>query len=87
MNPIMLLEISVLVLVAAILITQIIVPIWKGTPLFPIFRKSRKQVEAELRTARGSLEEATIRRETSEVRQRAKETQRGGKPTPTHFES
>ena len=63
-------------LIALILIvfgTQVFWPMWRGTPVFPIFKSQRRRLEAELRAAR---EAAEIERLEQELRQE-KERHRG----------
>ncbi len=49
-----------ILLFATVLVTQILIPLWKGTPLFPWVRT--RQVDVELTRARGE-EELDQRRE------------------------
>lgn len=49
------------------LFTQVIMPSWKGTPSFPIFRR-RRRLEADLRHAREDAEDEKLVREIEETR-------------------
>lgn len=49
-------EISTIVLFIIMMITQVIVPLWKNRPIFPIFNRSRRDLESSL-TALQELED------------------------------
>ncbi|RJQ14758.1 hypothetical protein C4553_00330 [Candidatus Parcubacteria bacterium] len=40
-------------------VTQVVIPLWKNTPLFPFFRRKR-QLEVRITEARGAVEEADL---------------------------
>lgn len=50
------LELLIIVLTVIIVIFQIWIPIIKGTPLFSMFRKNRKQLAGQLKEAHENLE-------------------------------
>ncbi len=52
--------------------TQIVIPLWRGTPIFPIFRKERKLVK-ELSEAKGEVREAELVKNIHEERKQAEE--------------
>jgi hypothetical protein len=48
-------EIILAVLLFATFITQIIIPIWTNTVIFPAFRKKRKELERQLAEAKEKI--------------------------------
>ncbi len=58
----------VAVLVITVVVTQVIIPIWKDKPVFPIFRKKtrREQLEDELEKLEEFDEELRLQRQVSE---------------------
>ena len=55
--------------------TQVIVPLWKGTPIFPMFRR-QQTLERELSRARGESVEAELERDTAQERRRTERIRR-----------
>lgn len=51
------------ILILAFFVTQVLVPLWKRTPMFPFFRTSRKKLEGELEKAKEEIDNALIERE------------------------
>lgn len=66
-------EIFLVCVIAVTLISQILVPLWKGTPMFPFFGKRSKRV-AEVKEVEEDLRTAEV--ETELARKRAKLTSR-----------
>lgn len=66
-------EIVVSVLVFAFFVTQVVVPIWKGTILMPFFRRTAKDLERNLAEAKEELTEAEIESEIERLRKLAQE--------------
>lgn len=66
-----LLENAVVLLILAFFITQILIPMWKGTPKFPSFRPKAKKLEEELGKAKEEVENAVIEKEIVETKEKA----------------
>ena len=60
---------TLLVLVA---VTQLVIPLWRGTPLFPLFRREGK-LEGELERARQVRLEAELRERIERERRNIEE--------------
>lgn len=58
MGILRLIEVAVFLFGAALLITQVIIPLFKGTALFPILRKERRELEKELKIAELKAQQA-----------------------------
>lgn len=54
-------------LLLAFALTQVILPMLKGTPLFPMFRKSRNELESKASELRGELEDQELAKEVSKL--------------------
>lgn len=63
MNIFRFLEILAVLVLAAGLITQVIMPILNGRPVFPMFRKTRTKLEAKLVDANEKKDEVALKRE------------------------
>ncbi len=67
------LEWSVAIVFAIFFLTQVLIPMWKGTPYCPIFRKKRREVENELIGVKEKKEvavlEATVAQEKQQLAQ------------------
>lgn len=50
--------------------TQLIVPLWKGAPVFPFFRKSQR-IAGEIKEAQESVEVAKLQKHLKRERDRA----------------
>lgn len=61
-------EILFAIIVAIIIVTQVAMPAWKHQKLFPIFRKSQKQLEKELAEAEQKKSEVELRADIDDVR-------------------
>lgn len=83
MRLLLLLELSAIVLGVALLVTQIVVPVLRHRPWFPIIRKSRVDgLKTDLADAREDTEAAKLEREVERIRERAdriRQTGQGGK--------
>lgn len=77
MNIVAVFELALAVLVVLAGITQIVLPLWRGTPLFPLFRTERK-LEAELEEAREEVVEADLRKQIEETRRKAENVRNQG---------
>ena len=75
MNVVAVLEIALAVLVVLTGVTQLVVPLWRGPPVFPLFRRERK-LEAELADASEEVVEADLERQIAEKRRLAERTRR-----------
>lgn len=62
------LEFAASLLILAGVVTQVCIPLWRGTILFPIVRA---QSTGELAAAREEVDQAAIDREVESLRQRA----------------
>ena len=62
------LEAVVGVLIFVFFLFQIIIPIWKGTLLFPTFRSKARHLEHELRQARSEQEFAMEKKKLDELK-------------------
>jgi F0F1-type ATP synthase membrane subunit b/b' len=58
-----LMEVAVMVVLLVWIVTQILIPLVKGTHLFPIFSKRRNQLEDRLETVKTRAEEADYERQ------------------------
>lgn len=64
MNIVTVLEFFLVAVIVLFSVTQIFYPLWRGTPLCPLFRKERK-LESELDHAQEHVVEAKIERQIS----------------------
>lgn len=63
--------------VAVFVLTQIAIPLWHNTPLFPAFRKGReKKLEAELKAANQEIENLKLQLELKDVKAEAEKLRR-----------
>ena len=60
-------EWSVIALIIICLMSQVVVPMWRNRPIFPILR-SRRKLESELRRVNESRDEVTLKTEIKAVR-------------------
>jgi hypothetical protein len=58
------------VLIFVLVIWRVVVPLWFGLPLFPIFR--RRKLMRELKEARRKLKEQRLRQQVEALQQKAK---------------
>lgn len=61
-------------LVATIIFTQIIVPIWNRTKLFPFLRKERNQIDDEIVKISEKIEVAELQKELKQLEKKLKST-------------
>ncbi len=59
--------------------TQVILPLWRGTPLFPIMRKTAK-LEHDLRVATGDSADADLEKRIADETRAAASTRRTVRP-------
>ncbi len=64
------LEWTLMAVAVLVLLTQIVVPLFRATPFFPLFRSGRKLAE-ELAAANEEVENARLERQIRAVRQEA----------------
>lgn len=69
-------EIAVIVSMILTAITQVIVPFFKGTPMFPIFHRKRRKLERKLESMREQLTEAELVSQISEHQARLEDLRR-----------
>lgn len=62
------LEFFLSVLIAIVLTTQVVIPLWRGRPLFPLARR-RARLESELREIADEVETARLERKLENVRE------------------
>lgn len=62
-----LLEVSFIVLFLAVLVTQVVVPAWKGTRLFPLLDRRGRAAAEDLVRAREEREIESLRRKADDV--------------------
>ena len=62
------LEWVVILLGAAVLVVQVILPLLKGTALFPFFNKDRREIEHELTEVLTEAEQEALRKELEEFK-------------------
>lgn len=60
-------------IVALIILFQILVPLFIGEPLFPIFRKKKIAVEKDLAEAKEDVTSAHVERTTAQMKRTAEE--------------
>lgn len=70
-------EFLLFVTLVAVVATQVIAPLWRGTPVFPMFQKGRRRLEEELSQARETSEEAHLEQEVKEEKERTRRIRRG----------
>jgi len=58
------------ILILAFFVTQVLIPIWKRTPLFPFFRSTRKKLEEELEKVKEETDNALIEREIEKEKEK-----------------
>lgn len=75
-----LLEIAVLLTFFYVGVTQLVMPIWNGTPVFPFFRKTR-QVEHALKEAKDEVELALTEKEIEHQQFRAEKLRKSNSTT------
>ena len=68
-------EIIMIALFLLAFATQVFIPLWRGTPLFPIFRRERK-LEAQLTKLRQANLEADIEHKIVQEEKKARPEQR-----------
>lgn len=67
-----LLDLVFLVLFLVAMVTQVILPLSRGTKLFPFFRSKHRQVDAALDEARDSLEVSKKQQELRDIKSKPK---------------
>ena len=67
------------VVVLAVGLTQLVIPLWNATPIFPVFRRGRSQL-SELGLAKEAVEEAWMEREIERVNKDAERMRRPRQP-------
>lgn len=67
--------------VIVMLVTQVAIPLWKGIPLFPIFRK-RWELAKQLEEAHEELAEKKIEQKIADTRGRTSRVNRSNKAEP-----
>lgn len=72
----------IFVLLVACFATQVIIPLLKGTKLFPFFDKRRRRVEDLLEEAHEEAEIAEMEAELKETEDRVAERRSGPPPAP-----
>ena len=70
-------EYAFIALVIIFVITQVIIPLGRGTLLFPLFRRER-QLEQELQKVKQEAVEADLEQKIEETRRKVEETRRQG---------
>ena len=73
-------EIVVAILFLLFVITQVLIPLAKGTPYFPAFRKSTKQLEEELEDAKEDVQKAKLETMVVEEKEKAEKIRKTIKP-------
>ncbi|MCL4403761.1 hypothetical protein M1432_00170 [Patescibacteria group bacterium] len=53
------------------LLTQILIPLWQGTPLFPSLREKSSKLQKDLVDARGDVEDAKLGKEVAKTQAQA----------------
>lgn len=64
-----LLEMGFMILVGVFMVTQFVIPIWKDTPVLPMF--SRRKLVKKLTEAHGDVEDAEVKLQIEEAKKRA----------------
>ena len=54
--------------------TQLVIPLWKGTKIFPIFRSDLNKVSSEISKASSELEVAEIEKTVKKIRRKTNQT-------------
>ena len=71
------LELFLLAALLLVTITQVAIPLLRGTPLFPLFREESR-LEKELSEARQELEEAKLKKEIEDTNKLTEQESRPG---------
>ena len=66
-------EIIIVALFLYFIITQVLIPLARGLPYFPAFRKSTKKLEGDLEAAKEEVEKARLEVMLVEEKKKAKE--------------
>lgn len=64
-------SVSLSIFFAYVIITQVILPTWHGTRLFPVFRKSRRKLEETLKDAAENKVSAVVNLRIAEEKSEA----------------
>ena len=68
-------ELVVAVLLLYLGVTKVVLPLWRDTPLFPMFRRERR-LQHELTKATENVVEAELERKIAETAQKAESVRR-----------
>ena len=68
------LEVLAFLIGAALLVTQVIIPLFKGTALFPFLRKERREIAKEFTEVATELEDKELRSDLEEFKSLLSET-------------
>lgn len=66
-----LLELSLLTIVLLFMVTQVLIPIKRGEPLFPIFLKERKELSKEVEAANEEVVQERLRTDVQTAKSQA----------------
>lgn len=66
MNPVLIIELLLLTLITITAVTQVIIPLVKGKPLFPLLRPST--LEAELKRLKKENEDLKLHKQVDQAR-------------------
>ena len=68
-------ELIVAILIFVLFVTQVIIPIWKGENLFPLFRKKIAKVEKEMAQVKEDIFQTELRLRMKEMYRKKKSLQ------------
>lgn len=77
-----LLELLFGAIVLVMVVTQVAVPLWRGTKLFPLFRSKRREVAQQFRSVREDLDLAAKEAELKQAKREVKQVRRSTQETP-----
>lgn len=63
----LILEISFIIIGLYLLLSQILIPIFKGTPMFPGFRKAKAEVQEDIEEIKELLEVVELEKEKKKL--------------------
>jgi len=72
-------ELVAIVITAALLVTEVIVPLWRGVPLLPLLRKRQRALTSEQAAAKQDAENARAEERIAREKARADSIRKKGR--------
>lgn len=73
---------AVIFSVIVVAATQVVIPLATNRPVFPAFRRKRRELTGELTVARNSVDDATLNQEVKRTKAEVEKIARDGSPDP-----